>query len=534
MQAAEQKKLDELAEAEQRKRQEEEDEEARLEALAKGPFLGISVPELQDWGWYCVDPPPPDGYGCPLRRWVRRLPKKERGTFSDPDWEGASGAGFQRPTLGDIRRDIVTFYDYATRWWYTQSPKGSEAAVELLSTNQLWRLLERMMDEMVLIGKSAGGSGSATRIGDGRAEPPSAAAVPSASSELGSGSSRSNQRASGMASGSTKVLKLSEFQRAASARKLLALVRLATLNAREEDGAELVDSTEGEETESEAGSLRPGTASTGAAGSRPGTSSTTGRNSRRPSPPQDSTRPSTSNSKKAKKKEPKANDPNVMVGLGNSCPMCRMLLRMLGLLRPIEPPSEASMAIATYLKHRPGQKCLSPVPGAPATKEEGGKHHDEEGGLQMVSLDQAKQISREIGKEARLSSFLEWYQYDRLMSEFFEYSRPAAASISDINDGQAVGGHQVQRHLSQHEAEKVTEAAERRATYLAKMEEAGYSLPRKEADERAAAKAAAVAIKASEAEALAAAKAAVPIEVQAAKALATLESLQVEVESEFE
>ena len=40
---------------------------------------------------------------------------------------------------------------------------GGGPPTELLSTNQLWRLMEMMMDEMVLGGKSAGGSGSTMR-----------------------------------------------------------------------------------------------------------------------------------------------------------------------------------------------------------------------------------------------------------------------------------------------------------------------------------------------------------------------------------
>lgn len=55
------------------------------------------------------------------------------------------------------------------------------------------------------------------------------------------------------------------------------------------------------------------------------------------------------------------------------------------------------------------------------------------------------------------------------------YSRPAAEAVRDIHGAQPVGGHDSARHLAAHTADYVLQNEEKRAAYLAKMEEVGGS-----------------------------------------------------------
>jgi hypothetical protein len=43
------------------------------------------------------DAKPPAGHSCPLARWVLRLPARDRKLYCAEEYEGASGAAFQRP-----------------------------------------------------------------------------------------------------------------------------------------------------------------------------------------------------------------------------------------------------------------------------------------------------------------------------------------------------------------------------------------------------------------------------------------------------
>ena len=52
--------------------------------LGRQPFGGLEMDGLREWGWFCADKLAPDGYSCPVGKWMRRVPIKQRPPLAVP------------------------------------------------------------------------------------------------------------------------------------------------------------------------------------------------------------------------------------------------------------------------------------------------------------------------------------------------------------------------------------------------------------------------------------------------------------------
>eukprot|EP01050_Picozoa_sp_SAG11_P001106 SAG11_NODE_45_length_20574_cov_8.004054_11_plen_1425_part_00 len=145
---------------------------AMLKAMAKRPFVGIQLGKLQNWRWFCADKPAPDGHGCRLRVWLRRVPQRERKAYTlDANAEPVDNRTVKETpaTIVQIRAEISAFYAHLDEWLKfvlpsdieakdakprTKDNKPAPAAARELTTHTIWQVLETKYVSAILGGRT--------------------------------------------------------------------------------------------------------------------------------------------------------------------------------------------------------------------------------------------------------------------------------------------------------------------------------------------------------------------------------------------